>query len=337
MNKMSEQNILKEALSRFNQITGGRAKQLVNTSKEVDSIIQIIVDKNKKDFLVEIRSELRRTDLADILRKIYKEKGNWLLVSKYIPKPLKDELRAQGINYLETAGNCYISAESMFFYINDRPVTPARQTETGKLWKVAGLKFIFAIISDPTLLDKSYRAMAEAALIALGNIGTLLEELERAGYLERKDDKWILVNKDFLMLRWTAIFPVTLRPRLSEGHFRFLDDSTKQNWKSIVPNNFFWGGEPAGELFTDFLHPETFTIYSNENPTGLMRQLKLVPDKKGEVELLKQFWNSEAIISDITKMLHVVPSLLAYADLMDNKDSRNWETAEKIKVNFLHE
>jgi hypothetical protein len=117
----------------------------------------------KEQFDVEIRGELRQTDLSKILLQFGTEKCKWLLVARYIPGPLKDELRKNGINYLERAGNCFISTENMHVYINDREVKQARETPEGKLWKSTGLKLLFILIQDPGLAGATYRQLSELA------------------------------------------------------------------------------------------------------------------------------------------------------------------------------
>src|SRR5258708_1177956 len=178
MNKEIKKEILKDALSQFNLQTGGKAKELIQEeNNEIDAQIVIKLGKEREEFLVEVKKELREGSLAGNFGQIHKKDAHWFLVSKYIPQTIKQQLKDQGINYLEVAGNCYINAGGLFIYINDRSVSHSRKTATGRFWKIAGLKFQFAILSDPKLLNQSYRRIADAAGIALGNIGSLLEEL----------------------------------------------------------------------------------------------------------------------------------------------------------------
>ena len=87
----------------------------------------------------------------------------------------------------------------------------------------------------------------------------------------------------------------------------------------------------AGALRTGYLHPEKFNIYSNLLKTEVMKQLRVVPDANGEVELRKRFWNIETMHADHSDC---VPTLWAYAELNTSLDSRNRETANRIKQQF---
>lgn len=340
MNKVAENTILKRALQQFNQITGGKAKQmqlnLPEGGMEADAALRIILGKEKQELLVELKHELRQPQIPAILAKIGRNKENWILISRYIPQPIKNQLKEQGVNYLEAAGNCFIHAGGLFLYINDQSVTAARQTSTARLWKQAGLKFLFVIISNPGLLNTNYRTIAEAANIALGNIGLLMQELEEGGYIKKKQDEWVLNNKEVLIKRWIELYHVLLKPKYELSRFRFLRPATRQGWKSFNTENFYWGGEPAAELLTNYLQAELFTIYTNTNQAKLVKELKLVPDTSGNLELVEKFWNYIALEEENASIL-IVPPLLVYADLMSTNDSRNWEAAARIKSKYLND
>ena len=260
-----------------------------------------------------------------------KEPGGWLLVCQYIPKPIKENLKKNGINYLETAGNCFIRKDGLFFYINDRTVTAQRQPKEGKLWKQAGLKFLFAILQGPKLLNNPYRKIAEITKVALGNIGPFIEELKDEGYVkegvENGKPMLLVENKELLRNKWIELFNAVLKPKLKLGKFRFIDNKMMKDWQNIPTGDFYWGGEPAGAIMTEFLQPEIFTIYTNVPKTKIMQQLKLVPDAKGNIELMEIFWD----INQFNFKHKTVPVLLAYAELITSLDSRNRETAERIK------
>jgi hypothetical protein len=60
----------------------------------------------------------------------------------------------------------------------------------------------------------------------------------------------------------------------------------------------------------------------------------LVPDKNGNVEMMQIFWETPEI-DFINGKAKTIPPLLAYADLITSLDSRNRETAERIKQKYL--
>jgi len=339
---MSEQKILYTALDKLQELTRLEYTvshtQYISAGHEIDALISIGTGKKLRKFNVEVKNELRSAQLPRILHQLNLIKGYApLIISQYIPKPLKQELKSQGVNYLEAAGNAFIRTEDLFVYINDQPVTETRLAAEGKLWNPTGLKFLFAILQFPELINQPYRAIAQSSDIALGAVGALISELEAEGFSktgssgENKNFKFI-EQEDRLIQKWTELFRAVLRPKLLKGTYRFMHQENFRDWKNIEQGDFLWGAEPAGALLTNYLSPEKLTIYSEVSPSQLMKQLKLIPDKNGPVEIMEQFWT---IPYEPNEIVRTVPSLLAYAELITSFDSRCHETALRIKQRYL--
>jgi hypothetical protein len=331
-----EHNILHQANEKLMLLTGVTIKTLKLTAEGADTgydaEIEICTVSNHVRFVVEIKNELRNQKY--IAHK--KQKGQeYLLVAQYIPKPLKQELKNLNYNYLDAAGNCFIQTPKLFIYINDQQVTEARLPIEGKLWKTAGLKFLFAILIHPELVNYPYRRIAEEAGIALGNVGGLLGELKNEGYLLEggKTKGFFIGLKERLINRWAEAFRTTLKPKLLMGTFRFINKDQAGNWEKLEPVAFKWGGENAGALLTGYLQPEKFTIYTREPKATLMKKLHLVPDTNGNIEMLEQFWKEK--VPGKNDHDRTVPAILAYAELITSFDSRNQETAERIKTKYI--
>lgn len=343
---MTEEGIIIEAISQFNKLTGVAIRQVAwgELSKHdkmvMDSRVRLKVGKEVVEFAVEAKNELRQMHLPGLLEQIEKRsEEDWLIISQYIPKPLKEELRRLGVNYLEASGNCFIRHGGLFFYINDQAVTPARLPEEGKLWKATGMKFLFVLLQNPHLINESYRFLARVSKIALGNIGHFLDELKNEGYIKRsKDGSLFLENTDQLARKWVGLFPTVLKAKLKMGTFRFIDPGRFAGWPDLKTEKFYWGGEAAGALLTNYLRPERLTIYTRHPKVELMRDLRLVPDENGNVELLEVFWSEKGLEDAALQNQRTVPPILAYAELATSLDSRNRETAEKIReLYFEHE
>ena len=334
-----QQAILKTAIQAFSAATGAQIKVVETEAKEagmqIDALVQIRFRNGQQHFHVEIKGELRQAALGNLLSQFGKDKDKWLLVSKYIPGPLKDDLRKNGINYLEATGNCYVNTGNIYLYINDREVKQTRQTPEGKLWKATGLKLLFVLIQDPGLIGAPYRRLSELAGIALGSISPLLDELRKEGNIKKEDGtgKEVLINRSRLVARWAELYPVVLRPKLSMGTFRFLSDQQAATWKDIQIEGVYWGGEPGGELYTHYLIPEEFTLYTARQANELVTPLKIVPDEKGKLMVFQKFWHD---LPGSTSVHGAAPPLLVYSELINSNDSRGWEVAEKIKNNYLN-
>src|SRR5947207_14047920 len=145
---MREKEILQQAMQHFTEVTGAVLQEMPGKrlTDEADAIVELRFGKQRTQFFVEIKNEIRQINLPGILHQLAKKKEEWLLVCQYIPKPLKENLKKQRINYLEAAGNCYINKNGFFFFINDQPITQYRKPKEGTLWKQAGLKFLVVVL-----------------------------------------------------------------------------------------------------------------------------------------------------------------------------------------------
>ncbi|CAN5917386.1 hypothetical protein BH11BAC7_BH11BAC7_15040 [soil metagenome] len=333
---MDEDKILDTALLNFREQTGLSAEQTGSGMSKVDlpdTAINLSINKKQYFFFVELRNELRELHIPELIDK-HAQNGNenWLIVCQYLSKPNRALLKQEGINFLDASGNCYIHSGSLFIFINDRPVASQRRAESGKLWKQTGIRLVFALLENPDLINESYRNIAEESKVALGSIGILLKELQSRGYTTIANPRQsFLDNREALLLHWIEAYYSVMRPKLQEGKFRFVTSADRENWKNRKLNNAWWGGEPGGALLTKFLQPERFTVYSQMPKTELMKQLRMIPDPKGEVELLKPFWNTE---TETVKNKQTVPPLLVFAELSASMDSRNREIAMRIKQKY---
>ena len=144
-------------------------------------------------------------------------------------------------------------------------------------------------------------------------------------------------NKEQLQNKWVELFSSVLRPKLKLGRFRFMGtEGVIDNWKNIPATHFLWGGEAAGALMTDYLMPQKLTMYTSYPKMQLMKEVKLVPDEGGPIEMIEIFWQEDKL-DHSGKNLRTVPPLLAYAELATSLDSRNRETAERIKELYLND
>lgn len=337
---MKEEQILPPALTRFTEITGVEAR-ILKTSEgkktSFDAILEISRGQQSYILEVDVKSEIRTASLSNIVNKQKATDGKLLMVSSYIPAPMKDELKAHGISYIEGSGNCYIETRGIYVYVNDQKIPRLKVAEETKLWTPSGIKFLFAVLMDQELLNSSYRNIAYTAGVALGNIGSFINELKREGYVivgtRQKQETLLLENQTMLIEKWADMYRSILRPKQLVGKFRFNNSEERSNWNNQVAADLgiYWGAETAGAILTKYLSPQIYTIYFNGDRFELMRKLKIVPDQNGEVELLRPFWNEEVFSTGD----NTVPPLLAYAELISSFDSRNRETAVRIKEQYV--
>lgn len=325
---MKEAEIIDQAITNFQLITGAKVKTEIANGR--DGRIEIDFEGRIQRFDLEVKNEIRSIQLQKLLTRFQQAGFEWILLAQYIPPTIKEQLKAENVNYLEATGNCFIKTENFLFFINDRKVTETRLPKEGKLWNVTGLKFVFALLTVPEAIHLPYRQIARYAGIALGNVGPLLTELRNEGFLLQGASGDMLTNRDMLRDRWVELYPTVLRPKIRLGRFRKPEHI---QLLEHLPEGVIWGGENAGEILTKHLKPEQFTLYTTEPANVVMRNLKLIPDQQGKLEMLEQFWPKEIQVKQLNQ--DTVPPLLAFAELSTHIDSRNHEAAERIKEKYF--
>ncbi|MFA9195958.1 type IV toxin-antitoxin system AbiEi family antitoxin [Flavobacterium sp. FBOR7N2.3] len=292
-------------------------------NKEVDGELSIIVNNQKKIFFVEIKKDVKNHQLFNILN--YKNKfTNFLLVAEKLYPKVKKELRENRVNYLEGNGNVYINTDDLFLYIDTNEVAKTQKEKGNRAFTKTGLKVIFQFLLNPKLINQTQREIAEVTNVALGNIPLIINGLLETNLIVRLDkNEYVINNYEELLNKWITEFEQTLKPTLFKQRFRF--QNKDKDWRTIPLNTdkTVWGGEPAGDIITNHLRPEKFTIYTKETTKELILNYKLLPDDEGEITVYDRFWNNEY-------NTNTAPNELVYTDLMITEDKRCIETAKLI-------
>lgn len=329
---MEERIIIEKALENWQKQTGIQATWQPNAHRpEADGQIEFTYAGEQYEIAVEIKREIRAHQLTNLLLQ-KKQLKKLLVVAEYIYPKLKEELRAEGIGYLETNGNVYFKEDNLFLWIDNEKTEPRETAALGRAFGKTGLKLLFHFMLEEDLLNLTYREMADRTGIGFGNINFILKDLKEQGFLlPITKDTYKLTRKDELLGRWVQAYREKLKPALALGIFRFVQQTDYLQWRklNLDPGETFWGGEPAGGILTNHLQPEQYTLYTTESRTVLMKKYRLVPDKLGDIKVYLKFWKGAA--DDVI----TVPPLLVYADLIGTGERRNLQTAERIYNEYL--
>lgn len=303
------------------------------TRNNYDAILRI---KNIQ-FIVEAKTVMRTSNQGYILAQLeeLRNRSNRPLVfiAEYISKEAAKQLKERRLNYIDIAGNAFINQGELMIYIEGRKRRNARLTNQSRAFQEAGVKIIFHLLSEAENLQDSYRTIAQRVGVSLGSVSNVMAELEELNYLIKTNNKRILKNKEELLERWLVEFNTVLKPRIIRSRMKFIDSNLDRNWENIYldqeKGSILWGGEPAGAILTNNLRPQEFIIYSNLELPDIAKTMRLVPDKKGNVEVRKKFWKNDK------ENERIAPPLLIYTDLMNSGYGRNVEIANKIFENEL--
>ena len=324
-----EREILVEAINsliRYTQIQAivkdGRLRR--------DAILEIA----SEEFAIEIKPEITKGNKGIVLAQLKEvsRENNLpiILITKYIPGEIAKEYVAEGVCYLDVAGNCNIRQKKLMLLIEGKKIERMAKINQPRAFQEAGIKLVFQFLVDPEKTQLPYRELAGMANISLGSVGTIMQELIDLNFILKTKHTKKLKNTKDLLNRWITAYHDVLRPRLLKKEMRFVKPDSYNKWKDInlnlINGHVYWGGEPGANLLTGYLHPGTFTIYTDQN-WHIFKDIDLVPDENGKVQVLDIFWNPDAIVG--------VPPLLIYADLMSSGSDRNIETAIMIYNNEL--
>lgn len=114
-----------------------------------------------------------------------------------------------------------------------------------------------------------------------------------------------------------------VRPKILIGRYRRIEHPEALQ----LPCGCYWSGEVASEKLNLNLRSQEQTIYTNLELLKAVKELRLIPDENGSLELLSAFWN-KAIINE--QLENVVSKPLIYADLMLSGNDRNIEIAHEL-------
>jgi hypothetical protein len=299
-----------------------------NKDKGVAGELSIILNNQKKIFFVEIKKDVKNHQLFNIFN--YKKKFiDFLLVAEKLYPKVKKELRENRVNYLEGNGNVYINTDNLFLYIDTNEITKTQKEKGNRAFTKTGLKVIFQFLLNPKLINQTQREIAAITNVALGNIPLIINGLLETNLIVRLNkNEYIINNYEELLNKWITEFEQTLKPTLFKQRFRL--QNRNQDWKTILLNTdkTVWGGEPAGDIITNHLRPEKFTLYTKETTKEMIINYKLLPDDEGEIAVYDMFWDN-----DYNK--NTAPNELVYADLMITDDKRCKETAKLIFNEYI--
>jgi len=326
-------HIIEKALARFTQLTRFQAEMnesgpMEKKDREIDGTVVIHVHGQDLHLNSVVKNDLRLYQL-DRVYKAAKDHTPFLLVAKRFYPDVKKALQDNEINYIEETGNTFLRNKNVFLLVDGRQLTnEAIERPKTRAFGRAGLKVIFQLLIENQLAQRPYREIANTTGTALGNVKYIMDDLHGQGFLIKgPKGRYQLINKKKLLEKWIPLYDEKLKPTLLIGNFKFAQPELFDDaWKALkLPGaKTWWGGEPAGNILTNYLRPEVFTMYTENKFHDVIRLYHVVPDEKGNIEIYEKFW------ADHAPDANYMPPLLVYADLMNTGESRCMETAQKI-------
>ena len=329
-----EEDIVQRAFAAFKK-TAPLGAEIETTAQEPafangfrpDRVVRMALPGKELKYCAEIKANI--TKAHALLLLVHREKlpCPLLLIARHVNTDMAEELRQNGLEFIDTAGNVYINQPPVYIFVKgNRLLKTAGPMPLKRAFRTAGLRVIYGFLYNPGLENKTYREIAAAAGVALGTVDWIMKELKELGFLLDMGKAGLkLIRKGTLLQRWVTAYPEQLRPKQLLGRYQ-----GQQGWwqqKRLNPRKAQWGGEVAAARLTQYLKPELIMIYTTARELNqLLLENRLKKDLTGDVEILERFWQPPETQQD-EDLVHPV---LVYADLLATGNQRNMETAKMI-------
>lgn len=263
-----------------------------------------------------------------------------LLFARYIPQPSAEVLIEAGVNFVDLAGNIHLQLgdDYSWTFVGKRETKTSEQKSHLTATKV---QLLFAFATDDRLARGTVRQVAEASKLTKSNVANLRKQLVEEGLLIQKKEGFALKRDDDLTNRITQGYRDLLRPRLLINRYRSPDDSLEDflaRTKDVfakTQTRWSLGGGWGAHCLQQFYRGREITLFVDEINDNQLRQLRLLPDAKGPIILMRSigtpsYWKT-------VKEIPVAHPWLLFAELLQSTDPRGLEAAEKVREEFLRD
>ena len=285
---------------------------------------------------VVIRPRIDRLSAVAALRNLQADLDEQMLVvTDKVSPEMAEQLRANNIPFLDTAGNAYLDLSEVLIYIVGRRQSARSEMPPVRSGSPKQLQVHYALMTRPALVNATYREIAATAHVALSTVNLAIDDLlARRLLIADTDGSRRFGDWDRMVEEWANQYPVRLKTKLPSR--RYTSDR-KDWWKSSDMSRYdaVFSGEVAAAKLTGHLRPARVTIYaSSVMPKELIIGERLRADPHGEIEIFQPFWTGHPE-GETNLPNGVAPAVLVYADLLDSGESRNLELARTIRESHL--
>ncbi|WP_345830217.1 type IV toxin-antitoxin system AbiEi family antitoxin (plasmid) [Pantoea sp. BRR-3P] len=247
-----------------------------------------------------------------------------LLICNQLTQSLAAYCMQNDINFIDTAGNASIQLPGFFMLIEGKQ--EKKSVTSGGRFPVGVMKLLFILLSDPSVIDQPYRALAEMAGISLGMVSKAFEYLEHQRYFRKTKNGRRLIGVDELCAMWIDDYPRSLKPKLDQLKLAMPE---KPEHLALTDDEIAGGELAAANLSNGYLVPASAIVYTPHPLLQRRKELALKPSSEGDFQLIAGFWGNYHLTSRARAML-------CLADLLDSGDDRRREVARIINEKYLN-
>ncbi|MBL4673172.1 MAG: hypothetical protein JKX81_13020 [Arenicella sp.] len=321
------------------------------------------IEGSELELVCEIKTGLCRDMLEPVVKLLQTavEGRPPMIMANYIDAKLGRALREFGVNYADVSGNAYIKLGPYFIFIEGQIIADGlSQTRSAKQFSSTDLQVIYALLTNPNLLNQNYREVSQCANVTLGVCGSVFRELKDQGYfveaVSTKKREWRAKHK--LIGRWVEQYPMLIK-RAFLGEF----STPKSDWMladSLSNFDAQLGGKVAVAKYAQ-AEVGGYSVYVNDQQQWqFIRQMGLTKDAENSAEtassnvkVFSKFWGRATVSQELDKpsstaspvnpsTVHptkahpsIVHPLMAYAELIQTGDHRSRDAANRIASRYF--
>lgn len=300
--------------------------------KEINGNLSLL--KTSAILPTQVLNSISKHQIANFVEQKAKFGNHFLLICEYISKPIQEILRHQHINFIDCKGNIYIELEQpQLHYVIIKP-KDKKNKESKKEQKLTNSMAVMLLyfLEHKTELNQTIRTLANATKLSNDTIQKTKNWLKAKRYIIAKNEKEYIWNDwKAAYQRWLTAYEENLRPKNLLKTFDWAIENHQSSNLPILQNGQYWTGE-ARLLYQKIglVNVALWEIYTKNNSTELMKQLRLIPKSNGKIKVYHQFWQWEHENETLSP-------LLIYADLLLNPDARIQELSKKYEHDYIRQ
>ncbi len=315
------------------------ASPFVRAIHSLGPVVEIRTPGGRYRLSVEIkRSSLERSLVnAWIAHARRKPKGadGRLLITRYVPATLGEQLIEAGISFADDPGNIHLQLGLKYNWTvlgkRQPPAMPDAERTTP-----ATLQLLFQLATTPQSAEWTVRDLEDSSGISRTRVAQIRRQFIRERVLTVRAHKPAFSMTPQVADRLVAGYSQILRPKLLLGRYRYPEPSAEEFVSRLAHNPakrkaaYALTGGPAADAMQHLYRSPDVPVFLNSEEA---RGLRLLPDRNGPVVLLRPFGELVYWREFDGKM--VAPPWLVYAELLMGSDPRAREAAEQLRKTFL--
>jgi hypothetical protein len=281
-----------------------------------------------------VNALIARTEANQTAAKQDNTRGK-LLLARYVPVALGEQLVEAGICFADDPGNIHLQLGSEYSWTVLGKREPAPLPEADRTTP-ATIQLLFQFATEPPSAKWPVRDLAGSAGISKTRVAQIRGQFVRERVLKARAHESEFRVTPEIADRLVAGYSQILRPKILLGRYRYQEQSADQFVARLsheaatqkIP--YALTGGPAADAMQHFYRSSDIPVFLHVEHH---RALRLLPDRTGPVVLLKPF--GDLVYWREFEGRMVAPPWLVYAELLNGSDPRAREAAEELRREFL--